>query len=209
MKNHFIFVAILTTAITLQGCASAPTLSPKVTAMAKNMTESQAIEVLRELTQPRNYNGNPSRTFITGYIGLGLCNANQFSPDEERGLELQVTKDEISFNAIRTGNLVRSTSEGRISSATDMTTVTQYQHIPYREHLKFGKIESAMVYEPRLLRTICNRQNNQSEVVIHESSSLWYAALIPTSDKELFMAALLRLKPDLNITTEPKDTMLR
>lgn len=206
MKKGFILAIAVLATLMIAGCATPFKPSPYTTAMARNMSEQEATDLIHGLLRPRNLNGIPARTFITGYIGLGLCKAGQLSLDENKGVDLRVTTQEISFNAVRTGGLVKSTQQGRISSLSGMTSISQYEHIPYREQLRFDKIEEVTVHEPSVLRTLCNRQNGQSEVVIRESMTHWYVALIPTGEKERFMAALLRLRPDITLTDElPKN----
>jgi hypothetical protein len=198
-----IFSAVLTTLLVV-GCTTTPKVSSNVTAILNDMSELQAAQELQRLLPPRNLNGNHTRTFITGHIGLGLCRANQFSLDEERWLDLQVTTEEISFYAVRMGTAV-STPQGTIPSATGLTSVHRSDRIPYREHLLFDKIESVTVLETRLLRTVCGRQNGQSEVIVRETTGRWYAALIPTEEKDRFVASIMRLRPGIAVTTETKD----
>lgn len=204
MKTGFVISGALLTTLFVIGCASTPKVSPNVTAILNDMSEQQATEVIQSLLPPRTLNGNQTRTFITGHIGLGLCKANQFSLDEERWPDLQVTAEEISFNAVRSGTSV-STQQGRIPSATGMTSLHRSDRIAYREHLRFDRIESVSVIETRLLRTLCGRQNGQSEVLVRETTGRWYAALIPTAEKDYMVAAIMRLRPGIIVTTETKD----
>jgi hypothetical protein len=204
VKTGFAISGALMTMLFIIGCANTPKVSPNVTAILNDMSELQAAEVIQRNLQPRTLNGNQTRTYITGHIGLGLCKANQFSLDEERWPDLQVTAEEISFNAVRAGTSV-STPQGKISSATGVTSVHRSDRIAYREHLRFDKIESVSLIETRLLRTLCGRQNGQSELFVRETTGRWYAALIPTAEKDYFVAAVMRLRPDIIVTTETKD----
>lgn len=202
VKTGITLVVLMATVIA--GCTTTPKVAPGVTALLKDMDELQATQVLHRLLPPRNFNEHPTRTFITGHIGLGLCKASQFSLNEETWPDLQVTRDEISFNAVKSGVLLKSTPHGKIPSGAGVSTINQYARISYREHLRFDKIESATVYEPNVLRTVCGRQKGQSEVIVHESATRWYAILIPAGEKDRFMAAMIRLSPEVSIKTEVK-----
>lgn len=192
--------------IVIGGCASTFKPSQNTIVMMNDMDTLQASEEIYSLMRPRNLNGNLSRSFITGHIGLGLCKASHLSLNEDKGPDLQVTHESISFNAVKTGALVRSTQQGRISSASGMSSINQYQKIPYRETFRFDKIDSVTIHEPSVLRTVCGRQKGQTEVVVRESQKRWYVALIPTEGKDRFIAALLRLRPDVLILNELPDS---
>jgi len=198
-------IAAILATILFTGCASQPKPLPHVAALYDAMSKDQAAQVIQGLLPPRNSYGNPTRTFITGHIGLGMCRASHLSLDESKGPGIQVTTQEISFNAARSGALVKSTQPGKIVSITGATAINQYSNVSYREHLRFDNIQSVKINEPRLLRTKCGRQNGQSEVVIYDSSSRWYAVLIPTEEKERFIAAMMRLRPGVTLDTEPED----
>lgn len=198
-----IFTALITASI-IVGCTTAPKQSPHVTALLNDMNEVQAAKELHKLLPPRNHHGNLTRTFITGHIGLGLCKANQFSLDDQMPLDLQVSTEAISFNAVRMEAPARSTPQGIMPGVSGAAAPLRYNRIPYREQLRFDNIKSATVTETRLLRTVCGRQKGQTEVIIHEAAR-WYAALIPTDEKDRFIAALMRLSPHAAIATELKD----
>lgn len=204
MNKRLAGYLIVLTTLALTACASPPKPLPNVPAILQGMNETQAAQLLQQLLPPRNLYGHPSRGFVSGHIGLGMCRASQIALDEQKGPEVRVTPLEISFNAVRTG-VVKQTPQGRMSSLGGATSTDQYEWVSYREHVPFATITSVSVTEPRLLRSVCGRQKGQSEVLMRDTASHWYAALIPTAEKERFVAAIMRLRPAAQLVTEAPD----
>lgn len=198
-RRPVVMCAVAVTVMLGSGCSTAYKPTQKVTAMSNEMSEKQAIEVLYRLMLPRDHKGQPTKHFVVGHVGLGMCKAYGFSLDDKKGADFTVTNKEISFNAARAGKLLSTTTQGHITNATGMTVTRQYERVPYREHLRFDQIGSISIREPGLLSTACGRQEGQLEVYISESMKRWYSVLIPTSEKERFIAAWLRLRPDIKI----------
>jgi hypothetical protein len=191
--------AVAVTVMLGSGCSTTYKPTQRVTAMSNEMSEKQAVEVLYRLMLPRNHGGQPTRHFVVGHVGLGICKAYEFSLDDQKGSDFTVTNKEISFNAAKAGKLLSSTTQGNVTSATGMTVTRRYERVAYREHLRFDQIGSISIREPGLLSTTCGRQEGQLEVYISESMKRWYSVLIPTPEKERFIAAWLRLRPDIKI----------
>ena len=180
------------------GCSTAYKPGQNVMAMTAAMSEEEARQVLHRLMLPRDEAGKPVTKTSAAYAGI--CKAYPFQLDELEGPELRVTRGEVSLNAVRKGKLLKTETRGTVTSATGMSMTHYFERVPYREHLRFDKLKSIKVHEPGTLGASCGREEGQTEAFISEAFTRWYIVLIPTAEKERFIAAWLRLKPDLKLT---------
>lgn len=196
MKKTILFCGALVFATT--GCSTTYKPNPNIVSLSAGMSEAEAQQVLYRLMLPQDKAGKPVKSTFVAYAGI--CNSNPFSADDRDGLDLKVTRDAVSFNAVKKGKLLKTESRGTVTSAGGMTMKHYFERVPYREHLPFANIKSVKIHEPGLLGTACGRKEGQSEIAIRESLTRWYAVLIPTAEKERFIAAWLRLHPGAKIT---------
>jgi len=153
--------------------------------MIGRMSEQEAMIVLQNMLTVRDINNDAANHSGSGY--WGLCNSGGFTIATADGAGVTVTQEGVSLSAHKLGRFAPSEGGKELS-----------QEIPYREELRFANISSIKLGEPGLLSQSCARREGQSEVFVRETSVRWYALLIPTSQKEQFIAAMLRLKPDVN-----------
>jgi len=184
--NIFRILRLVTLCMVMVGCSTAYKPNENVKTMTSRMTEQDAMATLQKMLVVRDINGNMVND-ILGYY-WGLCNSNGFLIEGSNGAGVKVTRDGISVTAYKRGELIKTDG-----------TFNYYKKIPYREDLRFTNIRTVHMSEPGLMSQTCARKDGQTEVIVRETFVRWYGVLIPTTEKNLFVAALLRLKPDVEI----------
>jgi hypothetical protein len=191
--------AMVLVALLASGCSSSMKVAPDVMDMSKGMSEQQAREVVAQMLTPRAKDSNPAH--------WGICKlTHKVSVDYQKGADVQLDNVGVGFNALRRERKVTAAAFGAAAATTLVTgyapvSVGEYAYTPFRDVRRFDNIASIRIKEPSKLNSICFPDDGQSEVLVQEKSGMgdWYVALIPTENKGRFIAAWLRIKPDLKL----------
>lgn len=199
MKRHVSSFMLVLVALFISGCSSTMKVAPGVMDMSKQMTQKEATQILVENLAPR------AKGDKAAYWGICKLAPLKVEVDYRKGADVKVDNEGISFNVLQQE---RKITAGAVGAAVATTLVTgiavvspDYEYTPFREVRRFGDISTIRINEGGW-NTICFPDKGQSEVLVRESTSLtrWYVALIPTAEKDRFIAAWLRLKPGVEIT---------